>query len=91
MVRVGMLRISPHLTAPNYYARFLPPGLAVETVGFNNSTELMTPVITRSVDFGITGITAALQDASRGEPFRVLAAAADGASAIVAHQRKCSC
>lgn len=80
-----MLRISPHLMAPRFYSRFLPPGLAVETLAFNNSTEIKTAVVTGSVDFAVTGITAALQGASRGEPFRVLAAAADGASAIVAH------
>jgi NitT/TauT family transport system substrate-binding protein len=85
VVRVGMLRISPHLMAPRFYARFLPPELAVETLAFNNSTEIKTAVVTGSVDFAVTGITAALQGASRGEPFRVLAAAADGASAIVAH------
>jgi NitT/TauT family transport system substrate-binding protein len=85
-VRVGMLRISPHLMAPRFYARFLPPDLGVETLAFNNSTEIKTAVITGSVDFAVTGITAALQGAARGEPFRVIAAAADGASAIVAHQ-----
>jgi len=83
-LRVGMLRISPHLMAPRFYARFLPPGLAVETLAFNNSTEIKTAVVTGSVDFAVTGITAALQGAARGEPFVVLAAAADGASAIVA-------
>jgi NitT/TauT family transport system substrate-binding protein len=86
VIRVGMLRISPHLMAPRFYARFLPPDLAVETLAFNNSTEIKTAVVTGSVDFAVTGITAALQGASRGEPFRVLAAAADGASAIVARR-----
>lgn len=85
-VRVGLLRISPHLMAPRFYARFLPPGLAVETLAFNNSTEIKTAVVTGSIDFAVTGITAALQGASRGEPFRVLAGAADGASAIVARK-----
>jgi NitT/TauT family transport system substrate-binding protein len=79
-----MLRISPHLMAPRFYSRFLPPGLEVETLAFNNSTEIKTAVVTGSIDFAVTGVTAALQGASRGEPFRVLAAAADGASAIVA-------
>lgn len=83
-----MLRISPHLMAPRFYARFLPPGLEVETLAFNNSTEIKTAVVTGSVDFAVTGITAALQGASRGEPFRVLAAAADGASAIVARSEQ---
>jgi len=74
--------------APRFYARFLPEGLRVETLAFNNSTEIKTAVVTGSVDFAVTGITAALQGASRGEPFRVLAAAADGASAIVARKER---
>ncbi len=86
VVRVGMLRISPHLMAPRFYSRFLPPHLAVETLAFNNSTEIKTAVVTGSVDFAVTGVTAALQGASRGEPFVVLAAAADGASAVVARK-----
>jgi NitT/TauT family transport system substrate-binding protein len=86
VLRVGMLRISPHLMAPRFYARFAPPGLAIETLAFNNSTEIKTAVVTGSVDFAVTGVTAALQGAARGEPFVVLAAAADGASAIVARR-----
>jgi len=83
-IKVGLLRISPHLMAPKFYSQFLPADLAIETIPFNNSTEVKTAVVTGSVDFAVTGVTAALQGASRGEPFRVLAAAADGASAIVA-------
>jgi NitT/TauT family transport system substrate-binding protein len=82
-IKVGQLRISPHLMAPKFYAQFLPPELAIETIPFNNSTEIKTAVVTGSVDFAVTGVTAALEGASRGEPFRILAAAADGASAIV--------
>jgi NitT/TauT family transport system substrate-binding protein len=84
--RVGMLRISPHLMAPRFYARFLPAGLRLETIAFNNATEIKNAVVTRSIDFAVTGVTAALLGASRGEPIRVLAAAADGASAIVARK-----
>src|SRR5687767_8594714 len=40
VIRVGMLRISPHLMAPRFYSRFLPVGLEVETLAFNNSTEI---------------------------------------------------
>jgi NitT/TauT family transport system substrate-binding protein len=86
IVRVAQLRISPHLMAPKFYQRFLPPDIHVQTIAFNNSTEIKTAIVTQSVDFGVTGITAALQGASRDEPVRALAAAADGASAIVAHQ-----
>jgi NitT/TauT family transport system substrate-binding protein len=82
-VKVGTLRISPHLMAPMFYRRFLPSDLYAEVIAFNNSTEIKNAVLTGSVDFAVTGVTAVLQGASRGEPFRVLAAAADGASAIV--------
>jgi NitT/TauT family transport system substrate-binding protein len=86
VIKVGMLRISPHLMAPRFYARFVPPDLEIETIAFNNATEIKNAVITRSIDFAVTGVTAALLGASRGEPVRVLAAAADGASAIVARK-----
>ncbi len=82
-VKVGTLR-QPHLFAPAFYSRFLPEGVTVETVLFANSTEIKNAVVTGSVDFAVTGITAALEGAAQDEPFRVLASAADGASAIVA-------
>ncbi len=84
-VKVGTLR-QPHLFAPAFYARFLPANVTVETVLFANSTEIKTAVVTGSVDFAVTGITAALEGAAQDEPFRVLASAADGASAIVARK-----
>jgi NitT/TauT family transport system substrate-binding protein len=82
-VKVGTLR-QPHLFAPAFYAQFLPANVTMETVLFANSTEIKTAVVTGSVDFAVTGITAALEGAAQDEPFRVLASAADGASAIVA-------
>ncbi len=82
-VKVGTLR-QPHLFAPAFYPQFLPANVTVETVLFANSTEIKTAVVTGSVDFAVTGITAALEGAAQDEPFRVLASAADGASAIVA-------
>lgn len=82
-VKVGTLR-QPHLFAPAFYPQFLPDNVTVETVLFANSTEIKTAVVTGSVDFAVTGITAALEGAAQDEPFRVLASAADGASAIVA-------
>lgn len=82
-VKVATLR-QPHLFAPDFYARFAPPGVKVEVIPLENSTEIKSAVVTGSADFGVTGITSALQGAAQGEPFRVLASAADGGSAIVA-------
>ncbi len=86
-IKVGTLR-QPHLFAPAFYGRFLPPNVTMETVLFANSTEIKTAVVTGSVDFAVTGITAALEGAAQDEPFRVVASAADGASAIVARSGK---
>ena len=86
-IKVGTLR-QPHLFAPAFYGRFLPANVTMETVLFANSTEIKTAVVTGSVDFAVTGITAALEGAAQDEPFRVLASAADGASAIVAKANK---
>ncbi len=86
-LKIGTLR-QPHLYAPAFYGKFLPANVAIETVLFANSTEIKTAVVTGSVDFAVTGITAALEGAAQDEPFRVLASAADGASAIVARANK---
>ncbi len=86
-IKVGTLR-QPHLFAPAFYPKFLPANVTMETVLFANSTEIKTAVVTGSVDFAVTGITAALEGAAQDEPFRVLASAADGASAIVAKADK---
>jgi len=86
-IKVGTLR-QPHLFAPAFYFKFLPANVTMETVLFANSTEIKTAVVTGSVDFAVTGITAALEGAAQDEPFRVLASAADGASAIVAKANK---
>ena len=82
-IKVGTLR-QPHLFAPAFYEKFLPANIKVETVLFANSTEIKNAVVTGSIDFMVTGITAAMEGAAQGEPVRILASAADGASAIVA-------
>lgn len=82
-IKVAVLR-QPHLFHPYFYERFLPDGKQVEIVPFSDSTEIKNAVNTGSADFGVTGITSALQGAAAQEPFRVIASAADGGSAIVA-------
>jgi len=82
-IKVAVLR-QPHLFHPYFYERFLPNGRRVQMVPFSDSTEIKNAVNTGSADFGVTGITSALQGAAAGESFRVLASAADGGSAIVA-------
>ncbi|MGH9150266.1 MAG: ABC transporter substrate-binding protein, partial [Acidimicrobiales bacterium] len=73
-IKVGTLR-QPHLFAPAFYPRFLPPNISMETIPFANSTEIKNAAVTGSIDFAVTGITAALEGAAQDEPFRVLASA----------------
>lgn len=84
-VKVATLR-QPHLFHPNFYERFVPAGTTIEVVPLANSTDIKNAVVSGSVDFGITGITASIQGASRDEPVVVVASAADGGSGIVARQ-----
>ncbi|WBB91265.1 NrtA/SsuA/CpmA family ABC transporter substrate-binding protein [Verrucosispora sp. WMMC514] len=82
-VRVGVLR-QPHLSHALFYERYLPEGVTLEVVPFANSTEIKNAVVSGDLEFGVTGITSALQGAASGERVVVVAAAADGGSAIVA-------
>ncbi|HET9516918.1 MAG TPA: ABC transporter substrate-binding protein [Actinoplanes sp.] len=82
-VKVGVLR-QPHLSHPLFYDRYLPANVKMEIVPFANSTEIKNAVVSGDLAFGVTGITAALQGATTGEPIVVVAAAADGGSGIVA-------
>lgn len=84
-VKVATLR-QPHLFAPDFYSRFLPADTRVEIITLTNSTEIKNAVVSGSADFGVTGITAAVQGAAQGQPIRALASAADGGSAIVARK-----
>lgn len=84
-VKIGVLR-QPHLSHPLFYAPFLPPSLRTEIVPFANSTEIKNAVVSGDLQFGVTGITSAVQGAAAGDPLVIVAAAADGGSAVVARQ-----
>lgn len=82
-VKVGVLR-QPHLSHPLFYDDFLPANVDLEVIPFSTSTEIKNAVVSGDLQFGVTGITSALQGAAAGEPVVVVASAADGGSAIVA-------
>jgi len=82
-VTIGVLR-QPHLSHALFYRPFLPTNVTLEVVPFANSTEIKNAVVSGDLDLGVTGITSAMQGAAKGEPVVVVAAAADGGSAIVA-------
>lgn len=82
-VAVGVLR-QPHLSHPLFYGDHLPANVDLEVIPFASSTEIKNAVVSGDLDFGVTGITSALQGAAAGEPVVVVAGAADGGSSIVA-------
>lgn len=82
-VTIGVLR-QPHLSHALFYRPFLPTNVTLNVVPFANSTEIKNALVSGDLDFGVTGVTSAMQGAAKGEPIVVVAAAADGGSAIVA-------
>lgn len=82
-VTVGTLKGQPHLYHPYFYADHLPEGYEVEVVTFDTSPDIKNAVVSGSIDFGVTGIPAALSGIVGGEDVVVVASAADGGTGIV--------
>jgi NitT/TauT family transport system substrate-binding protein len=82
-IRMGALKLI-HSIAPHFYERFTPEGYKVEVVPFESPTEGKNAVVTKSVDFGMFGIAAALLGGSAGEPVVVIASACNKGMAVVA-------
>jgi len=73
-----------HSIAPQFYAKFTPPGYKVEIVLFDSPTDGKNAVVTNSVDFGMFGLAAATIGGAAGEPVVVIAAACNRGMAVVA-------
>jgi NitT/TauT family transport system substrate-binding protein len=82
-IRVGALKLI-HSIAPHFYEKFTPAGYKVEVIPLESPTEGKNAVVTKSVDFGMFGIAAALLGAAAGEPIVVIASACNKGMAIVA-------
>jgi ABC-type nitrate/sulfonate/bicarbonate transport system substrate-binding protein len=82
-IRMGSLKLI-HSIAPHFYEQFTPAGYKVEVVPFESPTEGKNAVVTKSVDFGMFGIAAALLGAAAGEPIVVIASACNKGMAVVA-------
>lgn len=82
-ITVGTLKGQPHLYHPFLYADHLPDGYEVEVVTFDTSPDIKNAVVSGSVDFGVTGIPAAVSGIATGEDVVVVASAADGGTGIV--------
>lgn len=82
-ITVGTLKGQPHLYHPYFYGDHLPEGYEVEVITFDTSPDIKNAVVSGSVDFGVTGIPAALSGIVSGEDVVVVASAADGGTGIV--------
>jgi len=82
-IRMGALKLI-HSIAPYFYEQFAPVGYKVEVVPFESPTDGKNAVVTKSVDFGMFGIAAALLGGTVGEPIVVIASACNKGMAVVA-------
>lgn len=84
-IRMGALKLI-HSISPHFYERFTPEGYKVEVVPFESPTEGKNAVVTKSVDFGMFGIAAAVLGAAAGEPVVVIASACNKGMGVVARK-----
>lgn len=87
VIKMGALKLI-HSIAPHFYERFTPPGYKVEVIPFESPTEGKNAVVTKSVDFGMFGIAAAVLGAAAGEPVVVIASACNRGMAVIAGKDK---
>jgi ABC-type nitrate/sulfonate/bicarbonate transport system substrate-binding protein len=83
VIKMGALKLI-HSIAPYFYDRFTPAGYKVEVIPFESPTEGKNAVVTKSVDFGMFGIAAAILGAAAGEPIVVIASACNRGMAVIA-------
>ncbi|WP_250448337.1 ABC transporter substrate-binding protein [Actinotalea sp. C106] len=82
-VTVGTLKGQPHLFHPFFYEELAAEGVEFEVIQFDTSPDIKNAVVSGSVDFGVTGVPAALSGVAVGEDVKVVASAADGGTGIV--------
>jgi NitT/TauT family transport system substrate-binding protein len=83
VIRMGALKLI-HSIAPHFYEQFTPAGYRVEVVPFESPTECKNGVVTKSVDFGVFGVAAAILGAAAKEPLVVVASCCNKGMAIIA-------
>jgi NitT/TauT family transport system substrate-binding protein len=82
-LKVGSLRLI-HSITPHFYEQFAMPGYKIEVVAFDSPTDVKNAVVTKSVDFGLSGVAAAILGGAAGEPVSVIAGACNGGMAVIA-------
>lgn len=83
-VTIGTLRAQPHLFSPFFYEEFAPEGVDFEIVLFDTSSDIKNAIVSGSVDFGVTGAASVIAGVAEKQDVRIVAAAADGGTRIVA-------
>ena len=81
IIKMGALKLI-HSIAPYFYEKFTPAGYKIEVIPFESPTEGKNAVVTKSVDFGMFGIAAAIFGAAASEPMRSSPAPATGMAVI---------
>ncbi len=83
VIRMGALKLI-HSIAPYFYSQFTPAGYRVEIIPLESPTECKNSVVTKSVDFGVFGIAAAILGAAAREPVVVIGSCCNKGMAIIA-------
>src|ERR1700686_706095 len=83
VIKMGALKLI-HSIAPYFYQRFTPAGYEIEVIPFESPADGKNAVVTKSVDFGMFGIAAAILGAAAGEPIVVIASACNRGMAVIA-------
>jgi ABC-type nitrate/sulfonate/bicarbonate transport system substrate-binding protein len=83
VIKMGSLKLI-HSIAPHFYERFTPAGYRVDVIPFESPTECKNAVVTKSVDFGMFGIAAAILGSTAGEPIVVIGSACKRGMAVIA-------
>ena len=83
VVRMGTLKLI-HSITPYFYQRFLPEGMAVEIIQFENPADGKDAVIGGTVDFATFGVAASILAAVAHQPLVVIASECNKGMAIVA-------
>ncbi|WP_448712775.1 ABC transporter substrate-binding protein [Microbacterium profundi] len=84
-VTIGTLRAQPHLFSPYFYEE-LGDDLDFEIVLFDSSSDIKNAIVSGSIDFGVTGAAAVITGVAEEQDVRIVAAAADGGTRIVANE-----
>lgn len=83
VIKMGALKLI-HSIAPHFYEKFTPAGFRIDVIPFESPTDSKNAVVTKSVDFAMFGIAAAMLGAAAGEPLTIIASACNRGMGVIA-------